>query len=254
MLKIGLYAANGRMGQAIEDYVSSLPKPATNENFNAQSYSLLKDVSDIKIAYKFIRSEIANGMIHEAILEMFRLSDVVLDFSTPEGTLNLLNCALKLTKDDVKPLVIGTTGFIGEEFQSIVKAADQIPILYSANTTFGATVITYLLNTISKLEKTKEFDINIIDIHHKQKKDSPSGTAIMFQKALQNIPSQIESFRIDNVPGEHQIILSSSEENISIKHTLTSRKELAKGAVKAAVWLKNKPRGLYNMLNVYFDA
>ena len=133
-------------------------------------------------------------------------------------------------------------------------AAKSIPIFWSPNMSIGANIIKDIAGKITQ-KVSKEFDIDVTDLHHKQKKDIPSGTAISIKEKIDNElkkkkikkKSKIHAFRSGDSTGEHAIIFSGIGERIELKHVSTSREIFSSGAVKIAIWLHKKRRGYYCM-------
>ena len=216
MINIGIFGANGKMGETILDEIKK------NDYINLQ--------------YDYIRGK------NDDFIELFK-SDIVIDFSSISGSLELI----KQSIIHKKKIICGTTGFSKTEFNKIIEASNMIPIFYSANMSIGI----FLLKNILKSIKNKipsEFDIDIIDIHHKHKKDSPSGTALMLQNIIGNDNIKMSSIRSGEAYGTHEILLTGNDEQIKISHQACSRKIFARGAIKAAYFLNNiNQPGLYGM-------
>jgi 4-hydroxy-tetrahydrodipicolinate reductase len=172
--------------------------------------------------------------------------DLWIDFSSPEATALLMTEALR-TKT---PVLIGTTGLGAELELSIKKASKYIPILVAANTSIGVnTLVSLVANTVKSLGAV-DHDIHIHESHHRLKKDAPSGTALLLARSMEaqgadNI--SISSSRATNIPGEHIVRFSLEDELIEIKHIAFNRSIFAKGALRAALWLRQQKPGLYNM-------
>jgi len=203
----------------------------------------------------------------ETTLEKYIVStDVVIDFSSPEGTQQVLNLCLQ----NKKPIVVGTTGHSEEQLNNIKKASKKIPIVLYPNMSLGVNIIFKLVEFLTNILKDKNYDIEIIEAHHNKKKDAPSGTAKKIMEIIKNIKPQTEFvygrngiigerknnevgvnvIRCGDIVGEHTIIYSTYGERIELKHIATSRETFAKGAVFAAKWVKDKPVGLYSMFDV----
>lgn len=167
--------------------------------------------------------------------------DVAIDFSFHLATKEHLHAALLAGK----PIVIGTTGHTPEEKQEIEEAAKTIPILYSANFSFGIAVC---LDAAARFAKALNgtWNIEIVETHHAHKKDAPSGTAYAFSSAIGKDVA-IRSIRSGEVIGEHAIIFESPEERIELKHTAHSRDVFAQGALMGAKFLAGRPPGLYSI-------
>ena len=172
-------------------------------------------------------------------------SDVVIDFSRPESSLKVLNKCVNFKK----PLLIGTTGFNENQIETIVKASKEIPILLSFNMSKG---IFILKKSIKDFLSSNELSLECIieEVHHKNKVDSPSGTAIELQRLIKenNISNNVTSINIKSertldVFGIHKVVFFNNSENIEFKHEALSRKVFATGAVNIAkLILKNEPK------------
>ena len=192
--------------------------------------------------------------------------DIIIDFTLPEFTPKLLEAAISKKK----PIVIGTTGYSEEQKQEIVKAAQEIPIVLSANFSIGIHLLKELAKSLASQLSPEEFDIEIIEMHHRYKKDAPSGTALSLLNSLEEGRGEsrviygrkgisirkegeiaIHTLRGGDVVGDHSILFSGEGEALEIKHKASSRKTFAKGAIHAAKWLlnQNEPK-LYSMSDV----
>lgn len=186
-------------------------------------------------------------------------ADVIIDFSTPLGTMEMLKYAISKKI----PAVIATTGITPEQEKTIKDASTHIPIFKSANMSFDIALFAKLLKDIAnKLENT---DVEISESHHNRKADSPSGTAKLLANAVNSGLSTprkivygrqgkrnkdeigIASLRGGNIVGEHTVYFFGEQETLSITHTSYSRNVFASGAIKAAEFLVSQPCGLYNM-------
>ena len=196
--------------------------------------------------------------------ELFANCDVVIDFTIKEGAINLLNYA----RTDPKPLVIGTTG-LGEDGANLLKLASAaMPILYATNMSLGVAVLNRLAALASKA--LREFDAEIVEQHHRHKKDAPSGTALTLgervaaarglnlkdvlvtgRDGLVGARSKDEiailAVRGGDVVGRHTVGFYNEGEFIELNHTATSRATFAKGAIKAAIWVAGQQSGLYGI-------
>lgn len=168
--------------------------------------------------------------------EDFERTDVVIDFSSKENLSKVLSLQ--------KPLVIGTTGHASTQEMEI--AAKNIPILFSPNFSLGMMA---MLEAAALLAK-KGFSIEIIEAHHDQKKDKPSGSALALAKAMgKEVP--IHSIRSGDIIGDHTVLFVGEGERIELKHQVFSRDAFAKGALKAAKFLAKKPPGLYSLKDLF---
>lgn len=203
--------------------------------------------------------------VYTSLNEVTEHCSVVLDFSTAGALDNLLSFCLI----NSKPMVICTTGYKNEEIDKIKEASSKIAIFKSANMSLGINILNSILKKYTA-KLYKNFDIEIVEMHHKDKLDSPSGTALMLGDTIKNSIDEayyykygrdgmkkrdkneigIHSIRGGTVTGEHEIIFSGYKERILISHTAESREVFAMGALKACEFIKNKPAGLYDMENL----
>lgn len=200
--------------------------------------------------------------------ELFQCSDVVIDFTTPEATSKHIWLAAK----HHKPIVIGTTGLSESQEIELADAAKETAIVYSANMSIGVNLIKSLITTACSI-LAEDYDIEITETHHKHKVDAPSGTALELGKAAalgrgvdldthaiysrHGITGERERGKIGfsvlrggDIVGSHTLSLFGEGEHISISHTATDRSLFAKGAIRAAIWLKDQKYGLYSMNDV----
>lgn len=197
--------------------------------------------------------------------EIFEKPNVIIDFSVPSATINILNYCIK----NHIAIVIATTGFNLEQQNEIIDASLQIPVFQSANMSYEINLINNIITDLSK--KLPESEIEILETHHDRKKDSPSGTALMiadsineannniysynlnrFQKSEKRNPKEIgfSSIRGGNIIGEHSVLFFNPYETLEVRHTAYSRTVFAEGAIRAAKFLVNQKAGLYNMKNL----
>ena len=195
----------------------------------------------------------------------FKETDVIVDFTVPKCTLDILKIASKLKKR----VVIGTTGFTQKDEALIKKFSKKIPILKAGNMSLGVNLIMYLTEIASK-SLNDEYLSKVFEIHHKHKKDYPSGTALMLAKGIadgknKNLYNLIgkkflnkksfpygkkinfNSIRKGEIIGEHEVMFSSGKEIIRLNHKAFDRALYSDGALIAAKWLINKKPGLYSM-------
>jgi 4-hydroxy-tetrahydrodipicolinate reductase len=175
--------------------------------------------------------------------------DVVIDFSLAEATESV--CRACVAKR--KPLVLGTTGHSAAQKSAIVSAAADIPLVYAANFSVGVNVLFALTRYAAKL-LGKDFDVEVIELHHRTKKDAPSGTARRLIEILQEqrdgngIPAH--SIRAGDIVGEHTVLFAGPGERLELTHRAASRETFAVGALRAARWVVDQPAGLYSMQDV----
>lgn len=193
---------------------------------------------------------------------------VVVDFTSPEAGLKNLSVA----RQHQKPLVVGTTGFTAEQKKEFKKAAEAIPVCLSPNMSVGVNLLFNMVGQVAKILGS-EYDPEIIEIHHRAKKDAPSGTAMQLAHILADAKEWelektgvygrhglvgvrkteeigIHAVRTGDVVGEHTIIFGGPGERIEITHRAHSRDTFAYGAIKAATFIASAPPGLYDMQDV----
>ena len=172
----------------------------------------------------------------------------VIDFSSPEGLTACINFCI----ENSIPLISGTTGLSAEQLETLRTAKKSIPILLASNMSLG---VSNLKSSIEQylLSITTPSKCKIIEIHHTNKKDSPSGTAIEIQSFLENLPGSkidgpidVHSYRIGNIFGVHRIIFENAEGITTFQHIANSRNVFARGALKAAKWINTKEAGEYS--------
>ena len=236
---------------------------------------LIKSISKNKNLKLFSLTDLKSGKIINGIktqknnLEAFKKTDVIIDFSKPKASLEVLSYAKKFKKK----VVIGTTGFSKQENNLIKNCAKKIAIFKSGNMSLGINLLEYIVNILSK-KIPKDYHIGINDDHHKKKIDYPSGTALMLANAVskgrnKNLESikgkiflnkkgnlqknKVNFFitRKGNTIGKHSVIFNNNIENIELKHTAFSRELFADGALNAAIWISKKNKGLFNMQDMF---
>ena len=246
---LGITGCMGRMGQQL---IKSSKK---NNNFKLVTLTENRTIN-----------KIFNGIIIELNTEKaFNKTDVIIDFTVPECTLEILKIASKLNKR----VVIGTTGFTQKEEALIKRYSKKIPILKAGNMSLGVNLLMYLTE-IASGSLGDNYLSKIFEIHHKHKKDYPSGTALMLgkgvangkKKNLQNLIGKkflnkksfpygkkinFNSIRKDEIIGEHEVKFSSGKEIITLNHEAFDRTLYSDGALTAAKWLMDKRAGLYSM-------
>ena len=244
VLPILILGASGRMGQAVSLALSE-------DGFSAAS--LIDQGDSINL---------------DAI-------SAVIDFSSPKASLEALEACANEGISRHTPLahIIGTTGFTEDEIEKISHYQDQVVIVRSGNFSLGINILMGLLRQSAALLPAKDWDIEIIESHHRHKRDAPSGTALMLGEAAALGRGQmLSSIRVDDrslhdqprqtgtigfatvraggIVGDHQAVIASSEEIITLGHTALNRTLFAKGAISAAHWAMGKKAGLYDMQNV----
>jgi len=251
MKKINLAISGclGRMGQQL------IKSSKNNKNFELTALTENKAINKKIVGIKLdVNTE-----------EAFKKTDVIIDFTVPNCTLDILKIASKLKKR----VVIGTTGFNQKEEALIKKFSKTIPILKAGNMSLGVNLLMYLTEIASK-SLNEEYLSKVFEVHHKHKKDYPSGTALMLGKGiadgknknLYNLMGKkflnkksfpygkkinFNSIRKGEIIGEHEVTFSSGKEIIKLNHEAFDRALYSDGALAAAKWLINKKPGLYSM-------
>ena len=251
-INISITGALGKMGKIL---ISRIQK---NKNFK------LISLTDLKYGKKI------NGIVIEKnTLKAFQKIDVIIDFSRPKASLEILNYAKKLKKK----VVIGTTGFTKQQNNLIKNYSKKIAIFKSGNMSLGINLLEYIVNILSK-KIPNDYHIGINDDHHRKKIDYPSGTALMLANAVcrgknknlelikgqtfLNKKGKLQKNKINffitrkgNTIGKHSVLFNNKIENIELKHTAFSRELFADGALNAAIWISKKNKGLFNMQDMF---
>ncbi|MGE5473306.1 MAG: 4-hydroxy-tetrahydrodipicolinate reductase [Ignavibacteriales bacterium] len=245
MLKAIVSGCNGKMGQVVTTLIENDSEIEVCAGFDTNAAP--KDSFPIYSKHKSCKDE----------------ADVIIDFSNAEGIELLLEYAV-LRKI---PLVIATTGLSSSQIQKVKKASQYIPIFQSGNMSVGINLVMKLVEEASKVLH-ENFDIEIIEKHHNQKVDAPSGTAIMLAEAAKSaLPEKpeyiydrtnvrkkrskneigIHSLRGGTIVGEHSVVFAGTDEIIEINHTALSRNIFGLGAIRAAKFIVKQKPGFYNM-------
>lgn len=245
MKKIILNGCFGRMGKVITEIVSE------NNQCN-----ICAGVD----AFAFENSDFP---VYKTIGEVTEKADVIIDFSNPAALSDLLKYAKKFNT----PIVLATTGYSEQQIEEIKEASKTVPIFFTFNMSLGINLLTALSKKAANV-LGNDFDIEIVEKHHNQKLDAPSGTALMLANAINDVFNDslqyeydrhskrkrrpkneigIHSVRGGTIVGEHEVIFAGKDEVITLGHAATSRSVFANGAVKAALFLSGKNAGLYDM-------
>jgi len=248
-INLSITGCMGRMGQQLI------------KNSNKDKRFKINSLTEVKSFSKKI-----NGIkLQQNTSNAFKNTDVIIDFTIPECTLDILKIASKLKKR----VVIGTTGFNKKEENLIQSYSRKIPILKAGNMSLGINLLMYLTEITSKILGDK-YSTKIFEVHHKHKKDYPSGTALMLGKGIavgknkdfykligkkylnkKTFPYgnkiNFNSIRKGEIIGEHEVLFSSGKEIIKLNHEAFDRALYSEGALAAAKWIINKKPGLYSM-------
>ena len=249
MVKVGVFGANGRVGKLIIDD--------------------LKETDNISLSSVFVRDSLnfsidPSVLVSTSMKSFLNACDIVIDFSLPEACELLLEAAIKTPK----PLVIGTTGLNTHQLNLLKQASENMPILYATNMSLGVALLNKIVYQASAA--LEGFDIEIVEMHHKHKKDAPSGTALTLgESAAHGRGLSLDKVRISgrdgnigertkdeiavmalrggDIVGRHTVGFYNDGAFIELNHTATSRNTFSKGAIRAASWLADKEAGLYSI-------
>jgi len=219
-VRVMLIGAAGRMGETVRELAQNDP--------------------EIQIA--------ALCDLGDSIEPAMRNCDVAIDFSQAESVDEICRAALQHGKS----LVIGTTGHSQQQRKTIEQAAHSAPVVLASNFSVGVNALLWLTQKAAELLGS-DFNPEIVETHHKMKKDAPSGTAKTLAEILKPVRKSeipIESIRKGDVVGEHTVIFNGSDESLELTHRAANRRIFAGGALRAAKWIVDKPAGLYSMQNV----
>ncbi|HEY1722666.1 MAG TPA: 4-hydroxy-tetrahydrodipicolinate reductase [Magnetospirillaceae bacterium] len=262
-MKIGIAGCGGRMGRTL------LAEVLSTDGVNLAAGAERAGDAAVGRDLGELAGRTAIGVkATDDIKALFAAADVVIDFTMPAATANNAKLAATMRK----AMVIGTTGLDAYETRAIEEAAQTIPIMWSANMSIGVNV---LLDMVARAAKTLDtsYDIEIVEMHHHHKVDSPSGTALALGKAaasgrgvkLDDVWRKTRdgivgarpkgeigfaTLRGGDVVGDHTVMFAADGERIEFSHRASSRQVFAKGAVRAAAWLAGKPAKLYTMKDV----
>ena len=226
MIRVAIAGA-GRMGQSIA--------------------STLKSHEELEYAGTWGRGDDLDALVASA--------DVLIDFSLPEATDEVVDTALRHRR----PLVCGVSGLADEQMARIERAATSIPIVYDRNMSLGIAVLERAVSEAAT-SLGADFEVSISEVHHVHKKDAPSGTALKLGEAVaaargESGTGSVEfaSERRGEVPGDHEVVMASPAERLTFAHSVTTRRVFADGAVRAAAWVVRQRPGLYKMRDVLFE-
>ncbi len=249
MINILLCGANGKMGNAVKSVVAQH-----------------SDVVTIAAGFDVMDTTSVDFPVYDCLDKVTEEIDCIVDFSHISMTDDILDYA----KNNKIPAVICTTGLSKEQLSKLEFYSNDVPIFFSANMSIGVNLLIDLVCKASKLLEDN-FDIEIVEKHHNQKLDAPSGTALAIADAISDTVAYdprytfdrhsvrkkrdreeigIHAIRGGNIVGEHTVIFAGTDEVIELKHQATSKTVFAVGAVRAAIFMKGKAPGLYNMTDL----
>ncbi len=249
MIKVGILGSTGRMGaHLIDDVIAD---------------------SELSLAVVHVFDELKKALPKDTIVTndmdtLVKEADVVIDFSAPAATEALCEAVLK----NPTPIVVATTGFTPHQQNLLAEAAKVAPVLYSSNMSVGIALLKQLVKEVSS--KLRDFDIEIVEMHHRYKVDAPSGTALTLAEfAAKGRDLDLDKVRVSgrdgqigarskdeiavmalrggDIVGRHTVGFYNDGEYIELSHTATSRQTFSKGALRGAKWLVNQKNGLYSI-------
>ncbi len=262
-VRVCVHGAGGRMGRTVIQALQNHSQLVLSAATDAHGSSLIgADSGEIAGVGR-------NGVaVVDQLDQALAISDVVIDFSRPEGTMRLIDALEQTTV----ALVTGTTGLAAEEQARLIKLAQSRPLVQAANFSVGVNVCVKLTEMAARIMRD-EADIEIIEAHHKHKVDAPSGTALRLgQAACAALDLDLDAVAVKSrdgnigprpqgtigfstvrggdIVGEHTVMFAAEGERVEITHKASSRMNFASGAVRAANWLTQQSAGLYDMTHV----
>ncbi|MBL7151141.1 MAG: 4-hydroxy-tetrahydrodipicolinate reductase [Candidatus Omnitrophica bacterium] len=234
MIKLGIAGVCGKMGRRILELAQK------DRDFEVTLALERKGTP-------MIGREIGKLKISSSLDGLF-LADVFVDFTAPEAADVHLDYVAKYKK----ALVLGTTALSQAQLKKVEEVSKTVPVVYSVNMSVGVNVLFSLLPQIAQ-RLGPDYRIEIVEAHHKDKKDAPSGTAKKMAQLLSDATKRevaVHAVRLGDIVGDHTVIFCGNSERIEIKHQAHSRDLFALGALKAAKWIKGRPAGLYSMQDV----
>jgi 4-hydroxy-tetrahydrodipicolinate reductase len=263
-MKLVVVGAAGRMGQTLIKVINEMQGVVLSGALERRGSDALS-----KDAGLLAGTGANNILITDDLADAFSNADGVLDFTAPAATLEFA----KMAAANAMVHVIGTTGCSSEDNAKIATFARQTAVVKSGNMSLGFNLLGVLVKQAAKALDAADFDIEVLEMHHKHKVDAPSGTALLLGQAAADgraVDLESSSVRVrdgytgaredgtigfatlrgGSVVGEHSVILAGEGERIELAHKATDRTIFARGAVKAALWARGKNPGLYSMLNV----
>lgn len=263
MIKAIVAGAAGRMGQKIVHMINQNQNLTLAAAFEHTSHpSVGKDIGQVT-GLGETGIEISGSL--EDVIDQ---GDVIIDFTSPEATLKNVEQAVSQGLS----IVIGTTGISGEDFKRLNESAKEIRCVFAPNMSVGVNVMFRIAEEMAKV-LGNDYDIEILEAHHRLKKDAPSGTAVRLAQILAESVDRnldkvgvyarkgmigersdeeigIQTLRGGDITGEHTVMFAGTGERLELIHRAHNRDNFAKGAVRAALWIVKQPKGLYDMQDV----
>ncbi len=234
-IKVILIGACGKMGQVLTEMIQE-------EEDMDLTYGIEKK------GHPKIGSPFGKNFILDELDTVVDEGDVLVDFSEREAVM----ANLDKIKEGKRPYVLGVTGFSPEEFEKLKALANYLPFLYAPNFARGINLLFRVVEAITKI-LPQDYEIKIVETHHRFKKDAPSGTAKQIKVIIEGIRRELVetiSLRIGEVTGEHKIIFAGPGELIELTHSALSRKAFARGVIEGIRFIVNKPKGFYTFEDI----
>ena len=261
-IRVGILGVTGRMGQMLVQACLNAGLNITVATARVASAAISHELG------QYLNLAPLNVLISDRLQDVIQHCDVVIDFTTAEA----LSQHLEICQHAKKPMIIGITGLSEQLNQHIARASQDIAIVHSGNYSIGVNLSVDLVRVAAQLLGTG-FEAEIIEAHHRQKIDAPSGTALMYAEAIAQVRAQLlsdlavyqrhtqiaerapqqiglQAIRGGDIVGEHNTIFYGHGEQVEIKHIASNRMNFATGAIRAAMWCISQPSGLYSMHDV----
>lgn len=263
MVNVGVAGAAGRMGRRVVSAVIAADGVRLGGALEAPSHSAVGQDAGVVAGLAP-----CGVVVSSDLMEVLNTVDVLIDFTHHEASMNHLRAAV----DARKAIVIGTTGFTSEEWDEIRRLAPRTRCVISPNMSVGVNVVWKVLFDMARV-LGDSYDMEIVEVHHRNKVDAPSGTALKMGEILAEAVGRdlrqvgvfsrhgqigprsdgeigIQTVRAGDIVGEHTVIFAGAGERIEVVHRAHSRDNFANGAIRAAIWVVEQPEGLYDMQEV----
>ncbi len=263
MIKAGVTGIGGRMGMLIARGIADAPDMELAGALEIAGHRLIGEDAGLAVG-----RQRCGCIVSDNPRAAFKNADVIIDFTFPEATLNLIATASEIKK----AMVIGTTGLSDEQKNVLMSYASKVPFVFSPNMSIGVNVMFRVVEELTRL-LGDSYDIEIVEAHHRLKKDAPSGTALGLAQSIARAREVslkdkarferygiigerpdgeigIQTVRAGDIVGDHTVYFAGRGERIELKHQAHSRENFAAGAIKATRWVAGKAPGAYTMFDV----
>ena len=264
MTRVAIVGVAGRMGRTLIETIAENPNVTLGAAFESAGSDVIGLDAGLLAGGQKLGVEVADNILSK--IDDF---DVIVDFSRPAGTLAILPICVEHNKG----AVIGTTGFSAAEKEQISQHAEKMPIMHAANMSVGVNLCLSLLEKAAAVLGNDDYDIEIIEAHHRYKVDAPSGTALAMGEVIAETLGRnldecavygreghtgerdkntigFETIRGGDIVGDHTVMFAGLGERVEITHKASSRMTFSRGAIRAAIWLATRDKGLYDMRDV----